>query len=60
MGEVSENEMFCYGISMGMALYQWKVLMAYERKIPLEINGEPYFIKDSGEQLRELINEICR
>lgn len=60
MNDLSENEGFVTGIAVGMSIYQQKVLTAHEKKEPLEINGEPYFIQSGDELLRKMIGEICR
>lgn len=58
--EISQSEAFYFGIAVGLNLYQRKILMAYERNKPVEISGEPYFIRSSKEQLQEAIDLICR
>lgn len=60
MEGLSENEVFIAGISVGINIYQQKVLTAHERKEPLEINGEKYFIQNGNELLQKMIDEICR
>lgn len=60
MESLSESETFCKGIAVGISIYQQKVITAHDRKEPLEINGKSYYIKDSGEQLQELVDMICR
>ena len=57
---LSESETFCKGIAVGISIYQQKIIVAHDRKEPLEIDGESYYIKDSGEQLQELVDMICR
>lgn len=57
---LSENEGFVTGIAVGMSIYQQKVLTVHEKKEPLEINGELYFIQSGNELLQEMLNDICR
>ena len=59
LNDLSENEDFVTGIAVGINIYQQKVVMAYERKEFLEINGEPYFIQSGSEVLEQMIDKIC-
>lgn len=59
MKDLSENQDFVTGVAVGINIHQQKVLMAYERKEVLEINGEPYFIQSGGEILQQMIDKIC-
>jgi len=60
LDSLSENEDFVTGVAVGFAVHQQKVLTAHERKEPLEINGEKYFIQNGNELLQKMIDEICR
>lgn len=60
MEKLSENEDFVTGVAVGINIHQQKVLTAYERKEPLEIGGEAYFIQSSSEIVEQMIDEICR
>lgn len=60
MKNLSDNEDFVTGVAVGINIYQQKVLMAYERKEPLKINKEPYFIQSGNEMLQQMIDKICR
>lgn len=54
-----ESEDFVTGVAVGIKIYQQKVLTVHERKEPLEINGEAYFIQSGDELLQKMIDEIC-
>lgn len=58
LNDLSENEVFIAGISVGINIYQQKVITAHERKEFLEINGESYFIQSGDELLQKMIDEI--
>ena len=45
MGELQESEAFFIGMSLGIALYQQKVIVAHERGQPLLINEELYHLQ---------------
>lgn len=58
--KISENESFYSGIAVGLALYQQKIVMAHERREPLYINGDCYYVQSGQEKLKEVIELICR
>lgn len=65
MGEKSLNnlldsEVFCTGIAIGINLYQCKIITAYNRKEPFELNGEMYYLQNGRELLEQMLNEICK
>lgn len=55
-----ENETFYTGITVGVNLYQQKVVMAHEKKQPLKIGENLYYIQDGRERLQEVIEKICK
>ena len=55
-----ESEAFCCGVSVGINLHQQKVVMASERKEPLKIGDELYYIQNGRERLQEMIENICK
>ena len=55
------NEAFCYGMAVGINLYQQKIISAHERKEPLKIgDGTLYYIQDGRERLAEVLEKICK
>lgn len=61
MNELLENEAFCVGVAVGLDLYRRKVIAAHEKREPLMINGELYYLQDGRERLlQEIINVICK
>lgn len=60
MENLTEDEVFSYGIAVGIAIHQQKVLTAYESKKPLELGGEVCFIQNGSEILEQMLEEICR
>ena len=60
MKEMIESEAFCCGVSVGINLHQQKVVMASERKEPLKIGDELYYVKNGRERLQEMIENICK
>lgn len=55
-----ENESFCCGVAVGINLYQQRVLMASERKEPLKIGDELYYVQSGRERLQEMMDKICK
>ena len=60
MKEMIESEAFCCGVSVGINLHQQKVVMASERKEPLKIGDELYYVQNGRERLQEMIEKICK
>lgn len=58
--ELMESEAFCSGVAVGINLHQQKVVMASERKEPLKIGDELYYVQNGRERLQEMIDKICR
>lgn len=51
---------FCNGIAVGIALYQRMIISAHERRKPLQIGEELYYIQNGRERLQEVLEKICR
>lgn len=51
---------FCNGIAVGIALYQMVIISAHERKKPLKIGDNLYYLQDGRERLAEVLEKICR
>lgn len=59
MKELEDNEAFFTGIVTGINLYQNKVVTAHDRKEPLKIGDNLYYIQSGQERLQEMIDRIC-
>ena len=55
-----ENEAFCMGVSVGINLYQQKVVSAHERKKPLKIGDNLYYVQSGRERLEEYLEKMCK
>lgn len=55
-----ESEAFCNGVAVGINLHQRKVIMASEKKEPLKIGEELYYVQNGRERLQEMIEKICK
>ena len=60
MKELEENEAFVTGVATGISLYQNKVVTAHDRKEPLKIGDNLYYIQSGRERLQEVIDKICK
>jgi hypothetical protein len=57
--DLMENEAFCTGVAVGINIHQQKVITAHERKEPLKIGDEIYFLQTGRERLEEVLDRIC-
>lgn len=51
---------FCNGVAVGIGLYQRMIIIAHERKKPLKIGKDFYYIQNGRERLAEVLEKICR
>lgn len=58
--ELMESEAFCSGVAVGINLHQQKVVMASERKEPLKIGNELFYVQNGRERLQEMVEKICK
>lgn len=58
--ELLENEWFCSGLLVGINLCQQILLTAHERKEPMVIEGEAYYILNGNELLQQMIDAVCQ
>lgn len=54
------ERVFCNGVMVGISLYQRMVVSAHERKKPLKIGEDFYYIQNGRERLQEVLEKICR
>lgn len=59
MKDLMENEAFCTGVAVGINIHQQKVITAHERREPLKIGDELYFLQTGRERLADVLNRIC-
>lgn len=55
-----ESEVFCTGVSVGINLYQQKVIMAAKDKLPLKIGDDLYYVQNGRDRLAEMIDKVCK
>lgn len=60
MNDLIENDVFSIGVATGISLYQNKVVTAHDRKEPLKIGDNLYYIQSGRERLQEAIDKICK
>lgn len=51
---------FCNGVAVGISLYQKMVIAAHEKKKPLKIEEDFFYIQSGRERLQEVLEKICR
>lgn len=51
---------FCSGIAIGISLYQRVIVSAHERKKPLKIGNDLYYLENGRERLERVFREICK
>ena len=59
MKDLMENEAFCTGVAVGINIHQQKVITAHERREPLKIGDELYFLQTGRERLADVLKRIC-
>lgn len=57
---LTENEAFCTGVQVGVALHQQRVTAAHKRKEPLIIGDDLYYLQSGRERLEEYLTQICK
>ncbi len=60
MSDLLGNEAFCMGVSVGIGLYQQKVVTAHEQKKHLKIGDTLFYLQDGRERLQEVLEKICK
>lgn len=60
MKELLKSDAFCTGVTVGISLYQNRVISAHMRKEPLKIGDEIYYLQTGRERLQEALDGICR
>lgn len=55
-----ENEAFVNGVIVGVALHQKRVVTAHDRKEPLIIGDNLYYLQSGRERLQEVLEKICK
>ncbi len=58
--DLKENEEFFIGMTVGISIYQQKVITAHKRKEPLKIGDSLYYFENGRERLERMFDEICR
>lgn len=51
---------FYNGVAVGICLYQRMIISAHERKKPLKIGEDFFYIQSGRERLQEVLKKICR
>ena len=54
------ERMFCIGVAVGICLYQRMIISAHERKKPLIVGENLYYLETGRERLERVLHEICR
>lgn len=60
MNDLVEDETFCIGLAVGISLYQRAIVSAHERKKPLIVGENLYYLETGRERLERVLYEICR
>lgn len=59
MEEILESQAFCNGVTVGINIYQQKVVMAQKNNEAIKIDGELYYVQ-SGKRLQDMIDKVCK
>ena len=60
MSDLLENEAFCTGVAVGINLHQQRVVTAHDRKEPIKIGDNLYYLQSGRERLQEVLEKICK
>lgn len=60
MSKETEQEAFINGIAVGINLHQQRVIAAHNRKEPLIIGDNLYYLQSGRERLEDFLNKICK
>ena len=60
MDELMESEAFCIGVSVGIQLHQQRVIAAHNRKEPIKIGDDIFYLETGRERLERVLGEICK
>ena len=60
LSDLMKNEAFCSGIVVGIGLQQRRIIAAHERKEPLIIGDELFYLQSGRERLAEFLEKICK
>lgn len=60
MKELFNNDAFFHGVIFGVGLHQQRVIAAHERREPLKIGDDIYYLQNGRERLQEYIDKVCR
>lgn len=60
MNNLVENEAFFYGVTLGISLYQQKVMSAHKKKEALRIGDTLFYLQDGRERLQEMVEKVCK
>lgn len=60
MNDTSEQKAFRMGLLAGIYLNQQRVVLAHERREPLRIGEELFYLENGKERLERVLHEICR
>ena len=58
--ESMENEAFCLGVAVGVNIVQQNIVKASQKKEPIKIGDELYYVQSGRERLKEMIDIICK
>ena len=57
--ELTENDAFVTGITVGINLYQAKIITAHKRNKPLKVGDNLFYLQSGRERLQEFLERIC-
>lgn len=60
MENLLENEVFVNGVVAGINLHQQRVITAHNRKEPIKIGNDIYYLETGRERLERVLSEICK
>lgn len=59
MENLLESNIFRNGVAVGLNPYKTKIIKAHERKEPIIVGDNLYYLQSGNELLQKMIDEIC-
>ena len=56
----SKNEAFANGVIVGIQLHQQRVIAAHNRREPLKVGDDLFYLESGRERLERVLHEICK
>lgn len=60
MENLLQSEIFCKGVVAGINIYQQRIITSYNRKEPIKIADNLFYLQSGQDLLEQMMEELCR